>query len=88
MAALVERDSTVVQALQAKLVAPSTSLPQKYRVLFSLRGIAGEEAHAAMLQGECRRRPAPVLAGARPPQLGEELRTLCSMPLQRRTPPN
>ncbi len=26
-------------------------LPQKYRILFSLRGIAGPAAHAAMLEG-------------------------------------
>ena len=41
----------VVQALRRKLADPSTTLPQKYRVLFSLRNIAGEEAHGAMLVG-------------------------------------
>lgn len=55
MASLVEREPAVVQALLDKLTAPSTSLAQKYRILFSLRGIAGEEAHAAMLEGACRR---------------------------------
>ena len=44
----------MVQALLDKLTAPTTSLAQKYRILFSLRGIAGEDAHAAMLEGACR----------------------------------
>ncbi len=44
-------DPQVVEALKRKLVDPSTSLPQRYRVLFSLRNIQGPEAHAAMLEG-------------------------------------
>lgn len=51
MAALVERDDAVVQGLLDKLRNPATSLPAKYRILFSLRGIAGPAAHAAMLEG-------------------------------------
>lgn len=51
MAALVERDEAVVAGLLEKLRNPATSLPSKYRILFSLRGIAGETAHAAMLEG-------------------------------------
>ena len=51
MAALVEKDAAVVETLRQKLVAPTTTLSQKYRILFSLRGIAGQEAHAAMLEG-------------------------------------
>ncbi|PSC73096.1 deoxyhypusine hydroxylase [Micractinium conductrix] len=51
MAALVERDAAVVEGLLAKLRDPDTDLPAKYRILFSLRGIAGREAHAAMLEG-------------------------------------
>eukprot|EP00887_Chlorella_sp_A99_P006698 scaffold3.g6698.t1 len=43
--------SDVVEALRRKLADPSTRLEQKYRVLFSLRNIAGPEAHAAMLEG-------------------------------------
>ena len=45
-------DGAVVAALRGKLGDPASTLPQKYRVLFSLRNIAGEEAHAAMLTGE------------------------------------
>ncbi len=51
MAALGERDDAVVQGLLDKLRNPATSLPAKYRILFSLRGIAGPAAHAAMLEG-------------------------------------
>ncbi len=41
----------VVSALQAKLLDPATSLPHKYRILFSLRSVAGAEAEAAILRG-------------------------------------
>ncbi|PRW59578.1 deoxyhypusine hydroxylase [Chlorella sorokiniana] len=51
MAELVERDDSVVAGLLAKLKNPDTPLPAKYRILFSLRGIAGPAAHAAMLEG-------------------------------------
>ncbi|KAI7844634.1 hypothetical protein COHA_001724 [Chlorella ohadii] len=51
MAELVERDDSVVAGLLAKLKDPDTNLPAKYRILFSLRGIAGPAAHAAMLEG-------------------------------------
>lgn len=51
MTTLVERDPEVVEGLLRKLRDPNTSLPAKYRVLFSLRGINGAEAHAAMLEG-------------------------------------
>lgn len=44
-------DPHVVESLQNKFVAPTTSLPEKYRILFSLRNIAGKEAHDAMLMG-------------------------------------
>lgn len=44
----------VVDALRRKLRDPATSLEAKYRVLFSLRGIQGSEAHAAMLEGTWR----------------------------------
>ena len=47
-------DAAVVEALRRKLGDPSTTLPQKYRVLFSLRNLQGQEAHAAMLQGRWR----------------------------------
>ncbi|KAI3436262.1 hypothetical protein D9Q98_002315 [Chlorella vulgaris] len=51
MASLVQHDDEVVQALLNKLRRPDTDLPAKYRVLFSLRSIAGPGAHAAMLEG-------------------------------------
>lgn len=41
----------VVSALQVKLLDPATSLPHKYRILFSLRSVAGAEAEAAILRG-------------------------------------
>lgn len=58
MASLVERDAAVVEGLLQKLRNPETGLAVKYRILFSLRGIAGPEAHAAMLEGTspCMRR--------------------------------
>ena len=42
----------MVEALRVKLLSPKTSLPQKYRVLFSLRNIAGEAARQALAEGE------------------------------------
>ena len=47
-----EVPAAVVESLRAKLSDPSTRLEHKYRMLFSLRGITGPEAHAAMLDGE------------------------------------
>ena len=44
-------DPAVVAKLRAKLTDPSTTLAQKYRILFSLRNLAGPEAHEAMLLG-------------------------------------
>lgn len=49
--ALHEVEPEVVAALRRKLVGDSTTLEQKYRVLFSLRNIQGPEAQAAMLEG-------------------------------------
>ena len=51
MATLVDAPPEVVSALQAKLVAPGTTLAQKYRVLFSLRNVKGEQAHQALETG-------------------------------------
>lgn len=48
LAQLVQVAPEAVQSLQAKLKAPETSLPEKYRVLFSLRNIDGKEAHEAL----------------------------------------
>ncbi len=42
-----------VAALRAKLVDPSTPLPERYRVMFSLRNVAGPEAQAALVEGGC-----------------------------------
>ena len=47
----VEANPEVVAELRRKLLHPSTSLQQKYRVLFSLRNIKGKQAHEAMLAG-------------------------------------
>lgn len=59
MATLVERDDAVVQSLLDKLRSPDTTLPAKYRILFSLRSIAGPTAHAAMLEGAPQGGPGP-----------------------------
>jgi len=55
-------DDTVVEALRLKLLSPKTSLPQKYRVLFSLRNIAGEAARQALAEGETTSHPAAASA--------------------------
>lgn len=52
LAKLVEVPPETVASLEAKLRAPETSLPEKYRVLFSLRNIQGREAHEALELGE------------------------------------
>jgi hypothetical protein len=52
MATLVQAPEEVVQRLQQKLQADDTSLPDKYRALFSLRNVAGTEATQALTTGE------------------------------------
>lgn len=51
MATLVEAAPEVIGALEAKLTDPTSTLAQKYRVLFSLRNLAGEQAHRALEAG-------------------------------------
>lgn len=51
MATLVESDSATICSLKTKLICPDTGLPAKYRVLYSLRNVAGPEAHEALAQG-------------------------------------
>lgn len=41
----------VIEELRGKLTDASTSLPHKYRVLFSLRNIKGEAAREALAAG-------------------------------------
>jgi deoxyhypusine monooxygenase len=48
---LVHATDTSIASLQCKLMDPSTSLPEKYRVMFSLRNVEGELANQALLQG-------------------------------------
>lgn len=43
--------SEVVESLKKKLLLPGTSLPSKYRVLFSLRNVPGQEAQDALAAG-------------------------------------
>lgn len=50
---LLSAEPETVSRLRAKLLDPNTSLPEKYRVLFSLRNLAGKEAHEALLTGGC-----------------------------------
>jgi hypothetical protein len=50
-APLVSVDLAKVEKLEEKLTADTTSLSEKYRILFSLRNIAGHRAHSAMLLG-------------------------------------
>ncbi|KXZ51717.1 hypothetical protein GPECTOR_11g165 [Gonium pectorale] len=47
-APLVDVDESVVQELKQKLIDPKTTLPEKYRVLFSLRNTRGAAAHEAL----------------------------------------
>lgn len=65
LAKLVEVAPEAVEALEAKLRSPETSLPEKYRVLFSLRNIQGREAHEALSLGESRGLAPPPAAAAR-----------------------
>lgn len=50
-AELKEACDATVASLESKLLNTNTSLSDKYRILFSLRNIAGHAAHQAMLQG-------------------------------------
>jgi hypothetical protein len=49
----IEREAAagVVDCLRDRLADAQTSLAEKYRILFSLRNIAGSEAESAMLDG-------------------------------------
>jgi deoxyhypusine monooxygenase len=51
LAKLVKVSPEAVASLEAKLLSPDTPLPEKYRVLFSLRNIEGSEAHNALTIG-------------------------------------
>ncbi len=48
---LINADEEVVAGLAAKLVDPAVSLPERYRVLFSLRNVKGKAAHDALALG-------------------------------------
>jgi len=54
MGGMREADPAAVAKLRNKLVDSSTTLSQKYRILFSLRNLAGSNAHEAMLLGNPR----------------------------------
>eukprot|EP00967_Tisochrysis_lutea_P110074 scaffold171773_cov18-Tisochrysis_lutea.AAC.1 len=49
-ASTVQASAEAIHSLHAKLVDPSTSLPEKYRVMFSLRNVEGDLANKALLQ--------------------------------------
>lgn len=51
-AAHAPQDDTVIDALASKLLDADSSLPLKYRVLFSLRNLPGEQARAVLAEGE------------------------------------
>lgn len=51
MATLVEAPDDVLVALERKVLDTSTSLSEKYRVLFSLRNVAGTAATKALIAG-------------------------------------
>lgn len=51
MATLRDADDAVIAALKSKLQNCSTSLPEKYRILFSLRNLKGPAAHDALQTG-------------------------------------
>jgi hypothetical protein len=51
MATLVEAPEEVVQGLARQVAAEGASLPEKYRVLFSLRNVAGLAATQALIAG-------------------------------------
>ncbi|KDD73717.1 hypothetical protein H632_c1897p0 [Helicosporidium sp. ATCC 50920] len=44
-------ETSTIEGLHRKLVNEATTLPEKYRVLFSLRHVPGELAHNALLDG-------------------------------------
>ncbi|KAF5842009.1 deoxyhypusine hydroxylase [Dunaliella salina] len=46
----IQASAEAIHNLHAKLVDPSTSLPEKYRVMFSLRNVEGDLANKALLQ--------------------------------------
>lgn len=51
MATLVQVPEDVVVALERKIQAEDTPLPEKYRALFSLRNVAGSTATKALTTG-------------------------------------
>jgi deoxyhypusine monooxygenase len=76
MATLVQAPDEVVAALHAKLLTAG-SLPEKYRVLFSLRNVAGPAATRALIAGAC----CCVCVCVAP------VRRSCCVSTPRRTPP-
>lgn len=63
MTALKEVSDDVVKSLETRLKDTSTSLSDKYRILFSLRNIKGESAHKAMLTGALHAQKQPPVLG-------------------------
>jgi deoxyhypusine monooxygenase len=49
---MVEAEPATIASLKSKLVDPSTPLPDRYRAMFSLRNVAGQEAHEALVAGK------------------------------------
>jgi hypothetical protein len=67
-APLVSAEPALVESLRLKLSDDGAGLPEKYRVLFSLRNVAGPAAQEALELGARAPRPAPPAnADARPP---------------------
>jgi hypothetical protein len=49
---MVEAEPATIASLKSKLVDAATPLPDRYRAMFSLRNVAGQEAHEALVAGE------------------------------------
>lgn len=63
MAQLMEIEPSKVEELHRRLVTPGIDLPEKYRVLFSLRNIKGTAAYEALLDGGSWRSSGASVAG-------------------------
>jgi hypothetical protein len=82
MAQLVQAEPEVVQGLRQKLLSEDIDLPSKYRVMYSLRNVAGEDANTALLEGRASRVGIVAAAGTMPARThrGEPVRRALLVP--------
>lgn len=72
-------NASVLATLSARLLDPASSLPLKYRVLYSLRNLQGEEARHILAAGAEQAQAIPALRGYGCVAMHQPLLTCCAV---------